>query len=49
DEVFVTNAVQELVPIRRLGLTCFSGKDGLIYKKLHELYVKQVERSNKER
>ncbi|EPD49361.1 hypothetical protein HMPREF1210_03471 [Paenisporosarcina sp. HGH0030] len=48
-EVFVSNAVQELVPIRQLGSRFFDGKDGLIYTQLHELYAKQVERANKER
>lgn len=45
DEVFVTNAVQELVPISQLESTHFEGKAGLIYQKLHELYVKQVEQA----
>ena len=43
EEVFVTNAVQELVPIRQLEASCYAGKDGLIYTQLHEMYVKDVE------
>ena len=41
-EVFVTNAVQELVPIHRIGSSQFDGSNGLIYVKLHEHYVNQV-------
>lgn len=49
DEVFITNAVQELVPIRKVGTTCFKGNDGSIYTKLHELYVRQVGQVSKGR
>jgi 4-amino-4-deoxychorismate lyase len=49
DEVFVTNAVQELVPINQLELSCFGGKNGLVYMKLHKLYVNQVKQVSKER
>lgn len=49
NEVFVTNAVQELVPICQLGSICFAGAEGLIYLKLHERYVKQVKQLGKER
>lgn len=48
-EVFVTNAVQELVPIHRLGSSQFDGSNGLIYVKLHEHYVNQVTQTSKER
>ncbi len=44
DEVFVTNAVQELVPISQVESTHFQGKAGLIYQQLHELYVEQAGR-----
>ncbi|MFC6039610.1 aminodeoxychorismate lyase [Paenisporosarcina macmurdoensis] len=49
EEVFVTNAVQELVPILQLGSSRFAGRNGMLYTKLHELYVKQVEQTSKER
>lgn len=42
DEVFVTNAVQELVPIRRLGDHSFSGASGVNYNKIHDLYEKAI-------
>ncbi|MCZ8538524.1 aminodeoxychorismate lyase [Paenisporosarcina quisquiliarum] len=48
-EVFISNAVQELVPIRKLGSNTFAGKDGFIYSQLHERYVEQVEQLTKER
>lgn len=48
-EVFVTNAVQELVPIHRLGSSQFDGSNGLIYVKLHKHYVNQVTQTSKER
>ena len=41
-EVFVTNAVQELVPIKTLESTTFAGNKGSIYKKLHQQYIQQV-------
>lgn len=49
NEVFVTNAVQELVPIHLLGSSRFDGKNGLVYMKLHEHYVNQVAQTSKER
>ncbi len=49
DEVFVTNAIQELVPIHQLGMNRFDGKNGLIYMKLHERYMNHVEQTSKER
>jgi len=42
DEVFVTNAVQELVPIKRLGSSLYAGKDGEVYSNLHKRYIEQV-------
>ena len=49
EEVFVSNAVQELVPIHRLGSIGFAGRNGMMYTKLHKLYVNQVEQTSKER
>lgn len=43
DEVFVTNSVQELVPINEIDGTDFKGNKGEWYNKLHSLYVSQVE------
>ena len=42
DELFVTNAVQELVPIKRIGDNVFPGTSGVYYNKLHELYVNAI-------
>ena len=39
DECFITNSVQELVPISKLGNRRFAGEDGLIYEQLHRAYV----------
>jgi 4-amino-4-deoxychorismate lyase len=41
-EVLVTNAVQELVPIKTLESTTFAGNEGTVYKKLHQQYIQQV-------
>lgn len=49
EEVFITNAVQELVPIRQLEASRYAGKDGLIYSQLHEMYVKDIEQASEER
>lgn len=43
-EVFVTNAVQEIVPIKSLGSATYAGNQGSIYKLLHNRYREQVER-----
>ncbi|MFD1926690.1 aminodeoxychorismate lyase [Sporosarcina siberiensis] len=42
DELFVTNAVQELVPIKHLEDKKFPGASGVYYKKLHNLYVEAI-------
>lgn len=39
DEVFITNAVQELVPIKSIGGKQFLGNLGPVYKELHTQYV----------
>lgn len=44
EEVFVTNAVQELVPIKRLGSSLYSGNVGEVYMELHKRYVEQAEK-----
>ena len=41
-ECFVTNAVQELVPIDKLGNTMFQGAAGQVYQKLHEAYIAEI-------
>lgn len=43
DELFVTNAVQELVPLVSMGEAKFPGASGFYYKKLHDLYRKTIE------
>ena len=42
DELFVTNAVQELVPIARIGGRSLPGASGFYYKKLHNLYKEKI-------
>ena len=39
EEVFITNAVQELVPIKSIGGKQFLGNLGPVYKELHKQYV----------
>ncbi|WP_203248990.1 aminodeoxychorismate lyase [Sporosarcina beigongshangi] len=43
DEVFVTNAVQELVPLAAIGDHLLRGASGDYYQKLHELYRQAIE------
>ncbi|MCZ2260594.1 aminodeoxychorismate lyase [Sporosarcina sp. G11-34] len=42
DELFVTNAVQEVVPIHRVGNRVFPGNSGIYYNRLHDLYVRAI-------
>ncbi|WP_313237562.1 aminodeoxychorismate lyase [Sporosarcina ureae] len=44
DEVFITNAIQELVPIRQVGEVLFYGKEGSVYQRLHAGYQQAVNR-----
>ncbi len=48
EEVFVTNAVQELVPIKQLESSLYAGTDGRIYSTLHKRYVEQAEKQRQE-
>lgn len=41
-ECFITTAVQELVPISRIGSTRFAGSEGRLYKKLHQAYLQKI-------
>ena len=41
-EIFVTNAIQELVPIRKIGDRKFLGKEGPVYRKLQAGYREAV-------
>lgn len=43
DELFVTNAVQELVPLTSIGKVRFPGASGIYYKKLHDFYKRAIE------
>lgn len=43
DEVFITNAVQELVPIKSIGEKTFLGKLGPVYKEIHKQYVECIQ------
>ena len=42
DEVFVTNAIQELVPLSSIGEKQLQGATGVYYKKLHHLYCEAI-------
>lgn len=42
DELFVTNAVQEIVPISAISDNQFSGASGIYYQKLHASYVQAI-------
>lgn len=42
EECFVTNAVQELVPIGQIGSTVFKGTEGPVYNRLHDAYSAQI-------
>lgn len=44
DELFVTNAVQELVPLSGLEEVVLPGAGGFYYRKLHGLYVEAIEK-----
>ena len=43
DEVFVTNSVQELVPLTSIEEVLLPGAQGIYYTKLHKLYREQIE------
>lgn len=43
DECFITNAVQELVPIKSLENTLFKGATGSVYQKLYTAYQQLLE------
>ena len=43
DEVFVSNSVQELVPLSAVGERSLPGASGIYYQKLHQLYVQAVD------
>jgi 4-amino-4-deoxychorismate lyase len=42
DELFVTNAVQELVPLSMIEEILLPGASGVYYKKLHEFYIQAI-------
>lgn len=49
NEVFITNAVQHIVPIKSVGGYSFEGSKGEIYRQLHDLYegaVRQTKESD---
>lgn len=43
DECFITNAVQELVPISHIGKVQFAGNIGRYYQQLHNAYLQKIE------
>ena len=44
DEVFVTNAIQEVVPLKSLNGRKLLGRDGHFYKMLHTAYIEQLQK-----
>ena len=42
DEVFVSNAVQEIVPLNRVGNHFLPGASGVYYENLHKLYIQAI-------
>ena len=42
DECFVTTAVQELIPISRIGKIHFAGCAGVYYQQLHNAYLQKI-------
>lgn len=42
DECFITNSVQELVPISKVGHVSFAGAQGLMYQKLQLAYEAEI-------
>lgn len=43
DEVFITNAVQEIIPIKQIEGIRFLGNTGAVYKALHEAYTRCIQ------
>ncbi|WP_042479023.1 aminodeoxychorismate lyase [Bacillus ndiopicus] len=41
-ECFITNSIQELVPISSLGKKSFAGAEGAIYQRLHQAYIAEI-------
>lgn len=44
EEVFITNAIQEIVPIRSVGSIKYSGNQGPVYQRLHIGYQQAINR-----
>ncbi|MED1865490.1 aminodeoxychorismate lyase [Fictibacillus nanhaiensis] len=47
DEVFLTNSIQELVPVSHFQDTTFSGAEGEVYQKFRELYMRHTKKQCK--
>ncbi|MFS0690813.1 aminodeoxychorismate lyase [Sporosarcina sp. 179-K 8C2 HS] len=43
DEVFVSNSIQEIVPLSSVGERPMPGASGVYYQKLHRLYVQAID------
>lgn len=43
DEVFVSNSIQELVPLSAVGERSMPGASGIYYQQLHRLYVRAID------
>ncbi len=41
-ECFITNSIEELVPISNIGKNKFLGNNGPIYQRLHQAYIEEI-------
>lgn len=46
-ECFLTNAVDELIPLKQVGQQQFAGNEGLVYNRLHQAYAYIIEQQLK--
>ena len=49
DEVFITNSIQEIVPIKKIEEKYFLGNRGPVYATLHEAYVECIQKEGTEK
>lgn len=41
-ECFITNSVQEIVPISKIGVDRYLGEDGPVYNRFHQAYIEEI-------
>ncbi|MBP1917226.1 4-amino-4-deoxychorismate lyase [Lederbergia galactosidilyticus] len=47
EEVFLTNSIQEIIPVKNCGKQTFSGKNGFYTQQFYQLYCQAVDESTK--